>query len=432
MVLSLAMAQGESAPSQVAHPPSVPARHEESRVERPPRSFDLIQPVAQARQDLADAGIQFNINLTIDAGCNFTGGTKSGGYVSGLLTATLAIDTERLVQLKGGSFVTTWQSYYETNPGPYALVPDWWGYEGLATGFGDDNQLSQCFYSQSLFDEALAVTFGKQDCCNNFLAPLGGNNSFIHTMSYYPAGMLPYVPSYPDQAMGLVVTGEPAKWLDLKAGWFDGTSAYSPNGAPPHSPGSLGPGTFFDNPGSWFFIAEADLSWTLSGGLDGTFGVGGWWQTGPSVANGNNVPSPLAVSDGVGGFYIQGTQRIFNPEPEAVHAGGLQLFGQFGWSDPSANPVQWSMVGGLEYIGPIPGRPDDEVGLALGYASFSDSAAVYQGTPGLYEMAIEAYYDIAITPWMALQPDIQFVTTPSGQSEAPTAVIAILRLSINF
>ncbi len=435
IVLTWALAQSDvppAAPPEAAAPAAPPPIPEDAHVSRPPGILDPFEPLAKARQQWADGGFQFSLNLTIDGGYNFTGGNQAGGYVAGLLTATIAIDTERLAKWKGGTFVTTWQSYYETNPGPFNLIPDWWGYDGIATGFGDINQVSECYYRQTLLDDALTVIFGKQDACNNFLMPLGSDNGFVNTMTMYPAGMMPYVPSYPDQAMGLVITGRPTDWLDLKLGWFDGTTAYSPNGEFPHSTGSLGPGTFFDNPGSWFFIGEAETSWSLGEGLGGSFGVGGWWQTGPSVGMGFNMMDPMMVSDGVGGYYIQGAQRIYNPEPSSATAQGLQVFGQFGWQKPSANPVHWSMLGGLQYTGLIPGRANDTVGLGVGYASFSDSGMAYRGVPNLYELAIEAYYRIAITPWMTLQPDLQVVSTPIGDAQAPTAVIGILRLSINF
>lgn len=400
------------------------------RVGRPPGMFDLLDSLNTERNALAAAGIQFGANYTIDGGYNFTGGAQSGGFVVWLLTAGIDLDLERVASIKGGQFVVTWQSYFESNPGPYTVVPDWWGYEGLSTGIGDVNQLSQCYYQQLLLDDALAVIFGKQDACNNFLSPLGASNSFIHTMAYFPAPISPYLPTYPDQAMGLVITGNVTDWLTLKSGWFDGTAVYPVNGGVPHSTGSLGPGTFFDNPGSWFFISEAQAKWKLSCGLEGTAAVGGWWQTGPSVAIDFGSPASPQVSSLVSGWYAQAAQFVWTPAESS--SSGVQLFGSFGWSSPAQNPAPWSIAGGCVVTGLVPGREADSFGAAIGYAGFSDSPEIYQATQGLYEFSFEAYYNFEITPWMTLQPDIQVVTTPGIGSEFAPAIIGMLRLSVNF
>lgn len=398
----------------------------------PASALDLWDPYHDFRLDAAAHGFTYNANLTIDGGYNFTGGAKAGGFLAGLLTAAVQVETMPLMGWEGGMFLARWQSYFESNPGPYQLVPDYWGYESLASGIGDVNQLSECYYQQSLWGDRAKICFGKQDACNTFMNPLGASAYFISPGDTYTASIVPFMPTYPDQAMGLVATGKPVESVELKFGWFDGTSAYSTNGAPPRSPGSLGPGTFFDNPGSWFYIAEADIDWSLSEGLDGVLGLGGWWQTGPSVAAGVNVPTPMMVSDYNAGWYAQVRQRLFNLDPATDSIRGVQFFAQFGWGDPTVNPVQWSLASGVVYNGPFPGRESDSVGVMMQWASFSDTAAVYNPTGGLYECSAEVYYNIAITDWMSLQPDLQVLVSPMGNSEMPTAVIGILRLSINF
>ncbi len=395
-------------------------------------ALDLFDSIHGSRENLAEHGILFNVNVTVDGGYNLTGGDRAGGYVAGLLTATLQLDTEAMLGLKGGRFQLCWQSYVETNPRPYNLVPDYWGYESIASGIGDLNQVSICYYEQTMLDGKLAVRFGKQDALDVFLAPLGASAYFISNIDTYPAATVPYMPTYPDQAMGLVLVGHPTEWLDLKTAWFDGTNAHPSNGSAPHSTGSLGPATFFSNPGSWFFISEFDVKWERERGLEGVLGVGGWWQTGSSTVVAPNTPPNQQVSDFTGGWYAQVTQRIYNPDPESEVRRGVIVFSQFGAGDPSTNPVEWSLSAGLVFNGPLPGRDSDSVGAAIGYSSFSDDSDLYEGTGGLYELVVEVYYNIAITNWMSIQPDIQVLTTPLGGSELPTAVIGILRLSVNF
>ncbi len=429
ILLSLMLSQGAT-----QEPPESEAIPRSTGVEgvEPTAALDFLASWKAGREKLSDAGISFNVNLTIDGGYNLTGGNQTGGFVIGLLDTAIQFDTKKLMGLDGGTILVRWQLYEESNPQPYQLVNDYWGYESVDSRIGDLNQLSECYYEQNLFDDRLTIVFGKQDALNWFLNPLGTTGYFVSNVDAYPSTMVPFVPTYPDQAMGLVLMGKPTNWLELKTAWFDGTNAYSTNGSAPGSTGSLGPGSFFDNPGSWFFISEADFSWAFDGGLEGNASVGAWFQTGPSTVVATNTPPNQAVVDFNGGWYLQATQRLFNPDPSATTPRGVRLYSQLGWGDPSRNPANWSIAGGFAFDGPLPGRDRDSFGVSVGYTTFSDSPSVYQSTDGLYEFVFEAYYNIAITNWMSLQPDIQVLTTPLNQSELPTAVVGILRLSINF
>jgi porin len=81
---------------------------------------------------------------------------------------------------------------------------------------------------------------------------------------------------------------------------------------------------------------------------------------------------------------------------------------------------------GLVYHEPFRNRPDDTVGLGLGYVHVSDHASGYDrdvatdAPPGSYnpirnsETYVEATYQYQVRPWCQLQPDIQYVFNPGG------------------
>ena len=48
------------------------------------------------------------------------------------------------------------------------------------------------------------------------------------------------------------------------------------------------------------------------------------------------------------------------------------------------------------------------------------------------ETVVEAYYDIAVTPWFHVKPDLQRVFNPSGDPTLRDAWVATLRLTIVF
>lgn len=76
-------------------------------------------------------------------------------------------------------------------------------------------------------------------------------------------------------------------------------------------------------------------------------------------------------------------------------------------------------MGGLVYRGLIPERDNDVVGLAFAnilYSSPYRQASAAGGTAiGSYETAIELFYKILPSPYLSLQPDIQFIANPGGQ-----------------
>lgn len=66
-----------------------------------------------------------------------------------------------------------------------------------------------------------------------------------------------------------------------------------------------------------------------------------------------------------------------------------------------------AFVCGAIYRGLIPGRDQDTVGAGFAWASLNQG-----GTNE--ESVIEVFYKTWITPKLTLQPDLQYITSPSG------------------
>jgi porin len=49
-----------------------------------------------------------------------------------------------------------------------------------------------------------------------------------------------------------------------------------------------------------------------------------------------------------------------------------------------------------------------------------------------YEMAFETSYVAQITPWMNLQPDLQYIIHPGATSQVGNALVIGLRVTVNF
>jgi porin len=77
--------------------------------------------------------------------------------------------------------------------------------------------------------------------------------------------------------------------------------------------------------------------------------------------------------------------------------------------------------------GPSPRRDNDVAAFALYYGAFS------RYLPGqTYELVLEWMYAIAVTPWLTVQPDIQYVIRPGGQARVTNALVVGMQLSFQF
>jgi porin len=90
----------------------------------------------------------------------------------------------------------------------------------------------------------------------------------------------------------------------------------------------------------------------------------------------------------------------------------------------------------LRYKGLFPARPDDVLAGGFEYAKFSDAASQANETMGgsylTGEKVAELTYRFRVTPYFAIQPDLQYVMDPSGVSAVRDELVLGVRTSIKF
>ena len=108
------------------------------------------------------------------------------------------------------------------------------------------------------------------------------------------------------------------------------------------------------------------------------------------------------------------------------------VFGDVGLSDGKPNPIRWTAVVGIGGSSPICNRKLDTFGIAYYYMALSDSFKndVRPIVPVRDEHGVELFYNVAVTPWLHIAPDIQ-VVTPILQ-QAPTTLVLGVRAKIDF
>ncbi len=380
------------------------------------------------RSKLQDAGVTVQGTATLDFVNVLSGGQVNGFTLISLIDINATGDTEKLFGLKGGLIFLDFQTAYQTRS-PAALIPDYWGFN-VINSYNEFTQLAQYWYQQEIITDRLRVKFGKIDSNVDFAAPCTGLN-FVNSAAYFPSVLVKDMPTYPRQAGGLEILTKPLDNFDARVGFFDGSSNYAnpSTGLSGPNTGTNGLASFlWENPGSYFLIAELGPDWTI-GEHKGRFRAGWFEQVGDTSISG---VTGSGVGTGPTGAYAYANQHIFDSDGDGALL-GWEIFGQFGWSDPNRNPSHWGLMLGSQWQGIIDARPNDTVGILWAYNQFTSNTNLTT-SPGSSEAILEAFYDLQVTPWFSIQPDIQYLSQPSPSSSLniPGAWIFTVRLSFVF
>jgi porin len=129
---------------------------------------------------------------------------------------------------------------------------------------------------------------------------------------------------------------------------------------------------------------------------------------------------------GNAGTYVRGEFPLIDRTERKVDA-----FFRLGTAAGRFNMFDGFASGGLKFGGWVPGRDEDEFGIAVAAAFTSDSYRAATGT-GSSEVAIEATYRAPITPWLSLQPSVHYIRNPSAAPGVADALVLGLRAEASF
>lgn len=129
---------------------------------------------------------------------------------------------------------------------------------------------------------------------------------------------------------------------------------------------------------------------------------------------------------GNGGTYLRGEFPLVDRAERKVDA-----FFRLGTAAGSFNMFDGFASTGLKFSGWVPGREEDEFGIALAAAFTSNSYRAATGA-GSSEVAIEATYRAPIASWLSLQPSIHYIRNPSADPSVADALVIGLRAEASF
>jgi porin len=201
-------------------------------------------------------------------------------------------------------------------------------------------------------------------------------------------------------------------------------------------------------------LIPAELDWNVDLGpqqLRGIYKIGGSYDTSPlsdwyTAING--MPLPLTTApprqNKRSTFYVLGQQRIW--QPDSYSERGITVVAGYEYNSPEVSLFEHFAFLGLVDVGPLPWRPEDQVGFEVAYGRVSPFLTQVQqlqaqlglplsnGAPSVEtnEINLEANYHIKLYPGLYLMPDLQYIIRPSAASTYPNAWVAGFRISAMF
>jgi porin len=389
------------------------------------------------RARVADKGVTFNTQYIAEVWGNPVGGVTSGAVYTGLMNLQANVDLQRLLGWRGASFSTRWywlsgQDISAEHVGNIFTVSNIAGFPTIRS--------NELWFQQNFMGDRISIRVGQLGADSEFdlsthsIVFLNGTFSWSPYLSTnIPNGG----PAYPMDTPGIRLSLTPANWLSYQGAVFQGN---------PFAQNVNRYGFRWDLSASNGYFSIHELNFRANQGLGGnglpdTFKVGGWFDM---------VPDPNAKSTEPWnyGVYLVADQMLYRVvdsdfAPVADNKGqqttaasptnkGLGIFTHVGFSPQTSSLISFYIDGGLTCKGPIPTRDNDVLGVAVAYGHVSNDPQDNAGRSNpRFETVLEATYQIELTPWLSLQPDVQYVIHPSGTNIANALVLGA-RTTLSF
>jgi porin len=388
-------------------------------------------PIWTPSTDITNAGVTFPVTYTGEVLGNPTGGHRQGAIYDGVLQAGITIDLGKLANWQGATFKVD-GLYPHGSSLTRNDVRDFNGVSNIDTVHNP--RLYEAWLEQSLDGGIFSIRAGQIPIDTEFFISTNGalflNSAF---------GVIPSVSQnvnvavYPVAAPGVRLKAVPDSSWTLQAGVFDGIVGDL------NSTNRNGLRFNLNSRDGAFAIAEVqytlnpppaappDGKQPTSQPLSGTYKLGAFYDS----ANFTDQASGQTL-DGDYGFYFITDQQLWNAP--GAPSQGLRGFLRISGVPPDRNQVQFYCDGGLDYQGLIPGRTQDLLGLGVSYTNLSNDLRDAKGNPypNHYETIVELTYQAAVTSWLNIQPDAQYILNPGGLGTQRNALVLGLRFTMTF
>ncbi|NMB81962.1 MAG: carbohydrate porin, partial [Ignavibacteria bacterium] len=167
--------------------------------------------------------------------------------------------------------------------------------------------------------------------------------------------------------------------------------------------------------------------------LKSKIAFGGWIYTAKSEVNNLNIFSLSPNYQNNYGFYFTAESAFYSPHENSNL--GLNGFVRIGYANPQVNPVDFYLGTGFKFSG-LFGTDNNELGLAIAFShnsqGFRNIAELNGELIKPYEINLEATFLMPLTPYLIIQPDIQYIINPSYCTNSNSAFVISSRIQLHF
>jgi porin len=355
---------------------------------------------------LAEIGLKPYLNYSGLMWSDVSGGLRTGTDFAGYLDFGLDIDLAKLGAWRGLGFRA--DAHWYEGPAPTQSLVG--GLEAMAlSGWEASNAFRayDLYLHQSLQGDRFLFKIGQLAADTDFMVSRFAGLFLNAAFGDLPSQNLNIdAPVYPLAAPGAYAFGQLWPRLAARVGVYTGEAGDDVSS-------NHGFGWRLGSKAGWTVFGELALNNDVG---NSTYTFGFICDTGGSLQFGIGTER-----DSHSEFYWMVDQTLAADERGNPQVGA---FARFTISPQSQRSVV-HLYGdaGLNVFGPIAGRPDDTAGLAISVLRFTSDFVdeiQAQGTDlGTGEALIELTYQAVLTPWLKLQPDLQFILSPpDGQHNA--------------
>lgn len=355
------------------------------------------------------------VSITQDLTSNLAGGIQTGQAQLGLINLDFTLSSGQMGFWNNGTFRIHIQNTYGQKP-TEQLVGDVQVFSNIENG--NYTYLYQFWYKHQLGN--LSLLLGKHDLNEVFFCSDLAGRYINSSFGIMPVASLNVpVSIFPNTTLGFAGSYQFSSRVLLQAGLYNGT---------PGELSRLNFGTDLNLSASngFFYIGEAQLK-DLTDKGSGTYKIGAFHHSG-------HFKSPDQSGSGkrgMSGIYLIADQPVYS-EPGAGQQ-GLSILTQIGYSPDINSLNDLYIAGGINYSGLLPGRPQDQVGLALAYASANKKLQqVPERGYTNCEAVIEATYNYCLTDKIIIQPDIQYIIHPGMAVQRKNAWAGTFRIKWSY
>jgi porin len=380
------------------------------------------------RTRLEKEGVTFDFNDIGDFLTDVTGSQTHHATYFGRFRASADIDFSKLSDFDGEFFISGIWQYGRNLSGDYLHV------NTLTSSIAgeESERIDQLWYQQGFADNMFKIKLGQIATVNEFGATDFFDILFNDELGYAPNALFSVKqPFSPAGKPGVILWGDLS---DLTPGLYVKTGVFTAYNNP-YRPDSNG--VYYEDDFNHGMTGSFELGYKeQKTSYDGVYKVG--VNANPDVRYTN--PSTGQLYHGDYTAYATVEKSVYHPvglDGKLDTKKGLDLLFQFVGAPGDRNALQYEFTTGGRYTGLFPCRPDDKVGFGLIYSdngiASSDAYQTANEGRGLGgETTLELDYQYNPAPWLSIQPDVQYIFDPGGDSARSDILVLGLRTIVKF